>query len=145
VTDPAATIDANRKAKAAKIALLLYGQGADHIDAGNMDQIGRDVAAKIVGKDAPSDETWAHVVRILHGIEHHMTRRRVPLAVVEACSRCGKVQPLTVQPCWTCRDTEQAVAHSRRERRQIIDTIAQVGRWPSYEPATDAEMEEAGR
>jgi hypothetical protein len=122
VTDPAATIDANRKAKAAKIALLLYDQGADHIDAGNMDQIGRDVAAKLVGKDAPSDETWAHVVRILHGIEHHMTRRRVPLAVV--------------QPC---RDTERAVAAPRSERRQIIDAVAEVGRWPS------SEFEEAGR
>jgi hypothetical protein len=137
-------VDANRKAKAAKIAVLLYGRGAEAADAAVMDQSGRDAAAKLVGKDTPSDETWAHVTRILAGIEHHMTRRRVPLAVVEACVRCGIVQPLTVQPCWTCRDTERAVANSRRERQQIIDAVAKVGRWP-HPPAQDNEFEEAGR
>jgi hypothetical protein len=137
-------VDVNRKAKAAKIAVLLYGQGVDHDDAALMNQSGRDAAAGLVGKGTPSDETWGHVIRILAGIEHHMTRRRVPLAVVEACSRCGVVQPLTVQPCWTCRDVEQAVAHSRQERQEIIDAVAGVGRWPQG-PATDAEFEEAGR
>jgi hypothetical protein len=136
-------VDGNRKAKAALIAALLFNKDMDGADADEMDQTGRDAAAQLCGKGTPSDETWAHVVRILDGLHRVFAVNPYPEGWV-ACPNCGTRAFWDQLPCWTCRRNANAGREDRALRQRIIKAVAGCVEWPSA-PASDAEFTEAGR